>query len=430
MEAHENRKKSPGKYPEEIRKQAIDLFISSLHEYGTRVKTAKHICGLLGIGTTETVLSWVRQSEVDGGERDGLTSNQIGKIRRLKRENAELKRTNGIPRAASVFFRGRARPATEQIVGFIDLYRPHKEKNGLMWRVEPICKVLTVYYGVSVSPSCCYDFRDRGPSARTERDKRLKARILAIYEDNYSCYGLRKIWHSLLDEGESVARCTVARLMRELSIKGAVRGKIKRTTISVAGAVPADDLVRRNFGASGPDSLWVADFTYVSTWEGWCYTALVTGVFARRLLGYCVSTRMGKEMVASAYKMAVHARAREGRGDFSGLIHHNDKGSQYTANDFAELLCTHGVRLSIGSVGDSYDNALAESMNGSYKTELVKRFGPWEDYRGLNKATAEWAHWFNESRISERNGYRGPKEVEKAWYDGKVDIREVSGNRK
>jgi putative transposase len=218
--------------------------------------------------------------------------------------------------------------------------------------------------------------------------------------------------------------------MRELELKGAVRGKVKRTTIAGTGSVSATDLVKRDFSAPEPNRLWVADFTYVSTWEGWCYTAFVTDVFARRLIGYCVSTRMNKEMVAAAYKMAIHARAYEGNDDFFRLIHHNDKGAQYTADDFAELLSSHGVRLSIGSVGDSYDNALAESLNGSYKTELVKRLGPWKDYLQLNKATAEWVHWFNEKRISEHNGYHSPKEVEKAWYNQRVDIRKSSGSMK
>jgi putative transposase len=299
-----------------------------------------------------------------------------------------------------------------------------------MWRVEPICDTLTKHYGVSVSPSSYYDFKRRPPSERAIRDARLKERIVVIYEGNYRCYGVRKIWHSLLNEGESVARCTVERLMRELELKGAVRGKVKRTTIAGAGAASITDLVKRDFSASAPNRLWVADFTYVSTWEGWCYTAFVTDVFARRLLGYCVSTQMNKQMVAAAYKMAIHTRAYEGNDDFFRLIHHNDKGSQYTADDFAELLSSHGVRLSIGSVGDSYDNALAESLNGAYKTELVKRLGPWKNYPQLNKATAEWVHWFNGKRISEHNGYHSPKEVEEAWYNLGVDIRKSSESRK
>jgi putative transposase len=310
------------------------------------------------------------------------------------------------------------------------MFRSYREKDGLMWRVEPICDILTKHYGVPVSPSSYYDFKRRSPSERAIRDAHLKGRIVAIYEDNYSCYGVRKIWHALLNEGEAVARCTVERLMRELELKGAVRGTVKRTTIAGAGASSAEDLVRRNFDAPEPNKLWVADFTYVSTWEGWCYTALVVDVFARRILGYCVSTRMNEKMVRSAYKMAVHSRAYEGHDDFFGLIHHNDKGSQYTADDFIELLATHGVRLSIGSVGDSYDNALAESLNGSYKTELIKRFDPWKNYEQLNKATAEWIHWFNEKRISERNGYHSPKEVETLWYNQGADIRKMSGNRK
>jgi putative transposase len=189
--------------------------------------------------------------------------------------------------------------------------------------------------------------------------------------------------------------------MRELGIHGAVRGKVKRTTVAEAGRACAEDLVKRDFDADAPNVLWVADFTYVSTWTGWCYTALVTDVFARRIVGYCVSTRMNRDMVAAAFRTAVFARAKDGYDDFSNnLIHHNDKGCQYTANDFAELLALCGVRASVGSVGDSYDNALAESVNGLYKTELVKRRGPWKNDGELNLETARWVHWYNTKPIS------------------------------
>jgi putative transposase len=294
-----------------------------------------------------------------------------------------------------------------------------------MWRVEPMCETLAKSFGISVSPSCYYDFKQRPPSKRALRDAYLKERIRDVYEENYSCYGARKIWHALLNEGEAVAGCTVERLMRELSLRGAVRGKIKRTTIAGAAAVTVSDLVKRDFNAPEPNRLWVADFTYVSTWEGWCCTAFVTDVFARRLLGYCVSARMSKEMTENAFKTAVYTRAREGRADFFRLIHHNDKGSQYTAEDFAKLLASNGVRLSIGSVGDSYDNALAESLNGSYKTELIKRAGPWRSCEQLNRATAEWVHWFNTKRISERNNYMTPADIEKIWYNEGEDRRKL-----
>ena len=253
------------------------------------------------------------------------------------------------------------------------MFKDHREDSGLLWRVEPICKVLTTEYGVSISRSGYYGHKKSPPSNRSIKDARLKDKILKIYEENYSCYGILKMWHALRNDGEKVARCTVARLMSELGIKGAVRGKVKRTTIAGKNIRCAEDLVRRNFNADQPNELWVADFTYISTWEGWCYSAFVIDVFARRIIGYAVSTRMNEALVENAFKMALHTRVFEGNSDLKDAIHHNDKGSQYTAIGFAELLSSHGIRASIGSVGDSYDNALAESINGSYKTELTKR---------------------------------------------------------
>jgi putative transposase len=308
-------------------------------------------------------------------------------------------------------------------VSFIDKFRAYRDGGGLMWRVEPICDVLMKSYGVSVIPSCYYAFRHRDKSPRQIEDERLSVRIEAIYADNYSCYGVRKMWHALLNEGQRVARCTVERLMKRLGLRGAARGKAKRTTIAGRRANLAEDLVKREFDAPKPDSLWVADFTYVATRTGWCYTAFVTDVFARSIVGYSVSTRMDRVMVASAFKMALHMRARSGREDIANLIHHNDKGSQYTADDFIGLLARHGVRASVGSVGDSFDNALAETVNGAYKTELINKFGPWDGYESLNLRTAEWVHWYNNVRISERNGYKTPLQVEEAWYSTGMDIR-------
>ena len=309
---------------------------------------------------------------------------------------------------------------------FIDKHRAHREGGGLMWRVEPICEALTKNYGVSVSPSCYYAFKHRGKSARQLEDERLSARIAYIYEANYRCYGVRKVWRSLLNEGERVARCTVERLMKRLGLRGAVRGKAKRTAIAGKHANLAEDLVKRKFDAPKPDHLWVADFTYVPTGSGWCYTAFITDVFARTIVGYDVSTRMDRNMVSSAFKMALHMRARSGREDIASLIHHNDKGSQYTADDFIGLLARFGVRASVGSVGDSFDNALAETVNGAYKTELVNKFGPWDGYESLNLRTAEWVHWYNNFRISERNGYKTPLQVEEVWYSTGMDIRKYS----
>jgi putative transposase len=295
-----------------------------------------------------------------------------------------------------------------------------------MWRVEPICETLSGGYGVPISPSGYYAYKHRGHSVRKTEDRRLKERINAIYEENYSCYGVRKVWRALLNGGERIARCTVERLMRQLGLKGAVRGKVKRTTIAGKNVNLAEDLVKRKFDAPAPDRLWVADLTYVPTRTGWCYTAFVTDVFARTIVGHSVSTRMDRKMVAAAFKTALHMRARSGREDIASLIHHNDKGSQYTADDFIELLARCGVRASVGSVGDSFDNALAETVNGAYKTELVYKFGPWDGYESLNLRTAEWVHWYNNSRISERNGYKTPLQVEEAWYSNRMDTRKLS----
>jgi Transposase and inactivated derivatives len=292
-----------------------------------------------------------------------------------------------------------------------------------MWRVEPICKVLNNEVGIQMSSSGYYAFKSRIPSIRKTRDKELKEKITEIYEENFSCYGVVKMWHTLLNDGESVGRERVRRLMRELGLRGAVRGKIKRTTIAGDKVISAEDLVKRNFFANAPNRLWVADFTYVSTWEGWCYVAFIIDVFARRIVGYDVSTSMTRAMVTRAFKMAIHTRYRERHDDFSDLIHHNDKGSQYTADDFVELLAVHDIRTSIGTVGDSYDNALAESMNGSYKTELVKNMGPWKSYEELNAATAEWVYWHNNHCITEHNNFKPAVYIEEKWYSEKVDLR-------
>jgi putative transposase len=210
-----------------------------------------------------------------------------------------------------------------------------------------------------------------------------------------------------------------------------VRGKVKRTTIAGKNTRSAEDLVRRNFFASVPNRLWVADFTSISTWQGWCYTAFVTDVFARNILGWAVSAQMNEKLVADAFRMAVYTRHREGRDDFSDLIHHNDKGSQYTADDFFELLALHDIKASIGTVGDSYDNALAETMNGGYKTELIYNpvKGPWKSLEQLQIETAKWVYWHNSANITEYNSWMTPAECEEMLYTTGKDGRKCSLKR-
>jgi putative transposase len=306
------------------------------------------------------------------------------------------------------------------------MFKDHREGNGLLWRVEPICKVLNAEYGVSISTSGYYAFKNRQPSARALRDEYLKEAIKKIHEENYSCYGVRKVWRKLLKGGWSVARCTVERLMRKLGLKGISRGKAKKTTLAGNNAASAEDLVKRVFFAPAPNRLWVADFTYVSTWEGWCYTAFVTDVFARRLLGWGCSSRMNEKLVSGAFRMATFVRAREGLDTFDDLIHHNDKGRQYTAGDFTELLALHGVRVSIGSVGDSYDNALAETIIGAYKAELIWNKGPWKSLEQLTLETARWVNWHNAEYICEYNDWNTPMEIEEMWYSDGIDARKGS----
>lgn len=298
-----------------------------------------------------------------------------------------------------------------------------------MWRVEPICEAISGWYGLPISKSGYYAFKKRPKSARQIEDERLAALISEIHLDNYSCYGVEKVWHTLLNQGERPARCTVARLMHALGLRGACRGKVKRTTIAGKAQITTDDLVHRVFTADAPDRLWVADFTYVSTWEGWCYTAFVTDVFARRIIGWDVSTRMDESLVERAFRMAVYTRLGEGVYGLEGLIHHSDKGSQYTADDFAKALAAFGIKASIGTVGDSFDNALAETENGQYKTELVKLHGPWTCYEDLNIETARWVDWHNSQCISKRNGFLSPIDVERKWYDDGTDLRNLSKKR-
>lgn len=222
-------------------------------------------------------------------------------------------------------------------------------------------------------------------------------------------YGVRKVWHQLLREGVEVARCTVARLMRELGISGAVRGRTRRTTIADACAVRAPDLVRRDFSAAAPNRLWVADFTYCSTWSGIVYTAFVVDVYSRRIVGWRTSASMTTDLPLDALEMAIWAR----NDRINEVVHHSDRGSQYTSIRYTERLIEAGAECSVGTTGDSYDNALAESVIGLYKTELVRKQGPWKTIDDLEIATLEWVDWYNHRRLHSSIGDVPPAEYER-----------------
>jgi putative transposase len=229
-------------------------------------------------------------------------------------------------------------------------------------------------------------------------------------------YGARKVWLALNREGLCVARCTVERLMGELGLSGAVRGKARRTTIADPTAPRPADLVQRQFAPPAPNRLWVADLTYVSTWSGVAYVAFVTDAYARRILGWRVAATMATSMVLDAIEQAIFTRQREGVFDLKEVVHHTDRGSQYTSIRFTERLAEAGIQPSVGAVGSSYDNALAETINGLYKTELINPHKPWRTIDEVEYATAQWVHWFNHHRLYEHCGDIPPVELERAYY--------------
>ena len=304
------------------------------------------------------------------------------------------------------------------IVEFIDEHVGERDGEGLRWGVESICAQLSEL-GAKIAPATYYEHRTRRPTAREARDTELKAKVARVHAENYGVYGARKVWLALNRERPAgappIARCTVERLMGELGLRGAVRGKVKRTTIADPAAKGPGDLVRRHFAPLAPDRLWVADFTYVSTWAGWVYVAFVIDAYARRIIGWRSATSMTSQLVLDAIEHAVWTRGRDGR-PVAGVIHHHDHGSQYTSVAVSERLAADGIRPSMGVVGSSYDNALAETINGLYKTELIKARGPWRTIDQVEVATAEWVDWFNHRRIYEYCGDLPPAQMEDAYY--------------
>jgi transposase InsO family protein len=233
-----------------------------------------------------------------------------------------------------------------------------------------------------------------------------------VWEENFCVYGARKVWRQLQREGFAVARCTVERLMRAMGLRGAVRGKrVKTTTVAHEGAERPADLVARDFTASRPNQLWVADFTYVPTWQGFAYAAFVVDVFARMIVGWRVSSSMSADLTLDALEQALWARQVD-----DGLVHHSDRGSQYLSIRYSERLAEAGVEPSVGSAGDSYDNALAESVIGLFKTEVIRRRGPWRNLESVEYATLEWVDWFNNRRLLAPIGNIPPVERERAYY--------------
>ena len=284
--------------------------------------------------------------------------------------------------------------------------------------VGPICRALR-QAGVAISPSGYYAARARRPPARAVHDAALEKEILRVYKDSRERYGAWKVWDQLNREGIAAARCTVERLMRKLGLRGVRRGgwKKPRTTVPDPSQDRPADLVNRGFAPDAPDRLRVVDFTFVSTWAGTAYTAFVIDAFSRLIAGWRTAASHSTDLVLDALVMAVTYRARQGV-KVAGLIHHSDAGSEYLSIRYGAELAAAGIAPSVGSVGDSYDNALAESIIGLYKTEVTGHLGPWETPARVEAATSEWASWYNTARVMRRTGGRPPGEYEQAWRDG------------
>jgi putative transposase len=290
------------------------------------------------------------------------------------------------------------------MIAFID---DHRKEHG----IEPICKVLPI------APSTYHEHAAqlRDPermSARAKRDEVLKREVKRVFETNFGVYGVRKLWRQLLREGFEVARCTVERLMRKMCLKGVIRGKTVRTTIGEKAAPCPLDHVNRQFHAPAPNRLWLSDFTYVSTWSGFVYVAFIIDAFARRIVGWKASRTAHTGFVLDALEQALYDRRPVG-GD--GLVHHSDRGSQYVSIKYTERLAVAGIEPSVGSVGDSYDNALAETINGLYKAELIHRKS-WRSFEELEFATLGWVDWFNHRRLMGPIGNIPPAEAENRYY--------------
>ena len=266
---------------------------------------------------------------------------------------------------------------------------------------------------LEVAPSTYYSAVARRPCRRQVRDGELKAHIRRVFEDNYGVYGARKVWRQLNREQVVVARCTVERLMRQMGLAGRVRGRRRKTTIPDSTADRPEDLVERAFAATAPNQLWVADITYVATWSGFAYVAFVTDVFSRRIVGWRVSSNLRADLALDALEMAIWSRKDAA---FPDLVHHSDRGVQYLSIRYTERLADIGAASSVGSRGDSYDNALAESVFGLYKAELISMQAPWRTIEDVELATLSWVHWWNTRRLHSAIGNIPPVEYEAAYY--------------
>ncbi|WTA16324.1 IS3 family transposase [Nocardioides sp. NBC_00850] len=414
----------PKKYSSEMRERALRMLAEARPEHPNQMAAIRHVAGMLGMNG-ETLRGWLRQAEVDGGLAPGVTTDAAAEIKRLKRENAELRRANEILKSASVFFAKGTRPSHDEMIRFID---EHRDQFG----VEAICRVLGAAVRGFITSRGYRAAKTRAPSARRLRDDLLKPEVARLHAENYGVYGVRKMHALLKRQGWAIGRDQTARLMRELGLQGVRRSRKVFTTRPDKTADLPKDLVNRDFTAPGPGRLWVADVTYVATWSGFAYVAFVTDVYSRRIVGWNVAATLKADILPlRALDMAAWDAARDGR-DLTQLVHHADHGSNYLAVVYTDRIAELGAKPSTGTVGDSFGNALAEAVNGLYKTELIRRRGPWRTVEQVELATLEYVWWWNNRRLHGELDYRTPIEVEQAYYadhDSAHPVTAGQGNR-
>ncbi|WP_323809773.1 IS3 family transposase [Sphingobium baderi] len=397
--------KTTNKFSPEVRERAVRMVAEQRAEYGSEWEVMKSIAAKIGC-SLETLRRWCREEASRRAGPAALAADDRERLRLLEREVKELRRANEILRKASAYFcDGGARPPREMMMAFIDA---HREDLG----IEPICREL------AIAPSSYREHAARRADpgrrpARARRDEEIGEQIRRIHEASFSLYGARKVWHQMRREGIMVAKCTVERLMRAMGLAGVRRGKKTITTISNPKAPCPLDKVNREFRVSRPNALWVVDFTYVHTWAGFVYVAFVIDAFARRIVGWKVSTSATAGFVLDALEQAIHAR-RPSPDD--GLIHHSDRGVQYLAMNYTQRLAEAKLVPSVGSVGDSYDNALAETINGLYKAEVIWRQRSWPSVSAVEMATLRWVDWYNNHRLFGPIGHIPPAEAEDNYY--------------
>ncbi|MCZ4299970.1 IS3 family transposase [Microbacterium oxydans] len=393
------------KYSPEMRERALRMLAETRPSHPTMMSAVRHVAGLLGM-SPETLRLWQRRAEVDAGVKPGLTTDAAAEIKRLQKEVSELRKANEILKAASIFFAKGARPPLDEMIRFIT---EHRDRFG----VELICQVLRPAVRGFLTSRGYRAAVTRAPSARQMRDDLLVSEITRLHAENYGVYGRRKMHALMRRQGWEIGRDQTERLMRVAGVCGVRKSKRVFTTRSDKTTVLPSDLVNRRFTASAPRRLWVCDVTYVATWSGFAYVAFVTDVYSRRIVGWNVAATLRAEILPlQALDMAAWAAG----GDLTGLTHHSDHGSNYMAMVYTDRIVELGAIPSTGTVGDSFDNAMAEAVNNLYKTELIRQRGPWRTVEQVELATLEWVWWWNNQRLHGELDMRTPAEVENAYY--------------